>query len=251
MDYTGDRAAVLAIAKGETEIKGIPEKPITSAQRASEVWPPPAGFTVAEAQSYLDKGGWRALYNEAYGYVGNDLGNRPGTNDGSDFIGRGFIQITGRHNYKDIGRRMGLDFIKNPDLLNEKDISARAAITFMQRGGSPKDLESALVSVGGIKEGWPKKRRFYAEFKQLEAEGKLKLQSTNLEHGGIILGKKAESASKNISRYASYESGSEGSLTVVIPGSNTTIINKTSQVAASIGSGGSGENSYEFLEFIG
>ena len=166
MNYTGDLAAVLAIAKGETNIKGIPEQPITSAQRASEVWPPPAGFTVAEAQSYLDKGGWRALYNEAYGYSGNDLGNRPGTNDGSDFIGRGFIQITGRGNYEDIGRRMGLDFIKNPDLLNERDISARAAITFMMRAGSPKDIESALASVGGIKEGWPKKRRYYAEFKQ-------------------------------------------------------------------------------------
>ena len=55
----------------------------------------------------------------------------------------------------------------------------------------------------------------------------------------------------DVSQYASYESGSEGSLTVVIPGSNTTIINKTSQVAASIGSGGSREDSYEFLEFIG
>ena len=175
MNYTGDLAAVLAIAKGETNIKGIPEQPITSAQRASEVWPPPAGFTVAEAQALLDKGGWRALYNEAYGWSGNTLGNRPGTNDGSDFIGRGFIQITGRHNYEDIGRRMGLDFIKNPDLLNERDISARAAITYMMRGGSPKDIESALVAVGGIKEGWPDKRRYYAEFKQQLDSGQLKL----------------------------------------------------------------------------
>lgn len=72
-----------------------------------------------------------------------------------------------------------------------------------------------------------------------------------LEKGGIIASDKMNNMANDISQYASYESGSEGSLTVVIPGSNTTIINKTSQVAASIGSGGSREDSYEFLEFIG
>lgn len=72
-----------------------------------------------------------------------------------------------------------------------------------------------------------------------------------LEKGGIISSNKMSNMANDIGQYASYESGSEGSLTVVMPGSNTTIINKTAQVAASIGSGGSGENSYEFLEFIG
>ena len=71
------------------------------------------------------------------------------------------------------------------------------------------------------------------------------------EKGGIIASDKMNNMANDVSQYASYESGSEGSLTVVIPGSNTTIINKTSQVAASIGSGGSREDSYEFLEFIG
>ena len=197
-NYTGDLAAVLAIAKGESGLKGIPEGRITTAERAAEVWPASkGGFTVAEAQSLLDKGGWRALYNEAYGYKGNDLGNRPGTNDGSDFMGRGFIQITGRHNYTDIGKLVGVDFLKNPDLLNDRDISARAAIAFMQRGGSPKDIESALTSVGGIKEGWPKKRRFYQEFKQQLDSGELKLgqnkpSSPNVEPGS------SQPASSNI-----------------------------------------------------
>ena len=119
MNYTGDMAALLAIAKGESGIKGIPEQPITSAQRASEIW----SISRAEAQQLLDSGGWRALYNEVYGWSGNSLGNRPGTNDGSDFIGRGFIQITGRHNYKDIGDRIGVDFMSNPELLLDKDIA--------------------------------------------------------------------------------------------------------------------------------
>ena len=176
MNYTGDILALLAIAKGESGIKGIPEQPITDAGRASQIW----SISRAEAQQLLDSGGWRALYNEVYGWSGNSLGNRPGTNDGSDFIGRGFIQITGRHNYKDIGNRIGVDFMSNPELLLDKDIAAKATIAFMQRGGSPRDMESALRAVGGIKEGWPKKRGFYEDFKQLASEGKLKLNSAQI-----------------------------------------------------------------------
>ena len=176
MNYTGDILALLAIAKGESGIKGIPEQPITDAGRASQIW----SISRAEAQQLLDSGGWRALYNEVYGWSGNSLGNRPGTNDGSDFIGRGFIQITGRHNYKDIGNRIGVDFMSNPELLLDKDIAAKATIAFMQRGGSPRDMESALRAVGGIKEGWPKKRGFYEDFKQLASEGKLKINSAQI-----------------------------------------------------------------------
>jgi len=163
MNYTGDMAALLAIAKGESGIKGIEEGKVQSAARAAELW----AMTQQEAQQLLDSGGWRALYNEVYGWSGNELGNRPGTNDGSDFIGRGFIQITGRHNYKDIGDRIGVDFMSNPELLMDKDIAAKATIAFMQRGGSPKDMESALRAVGGVQEGWPKKRGFYQEFKAM------------------------------------------------------------------------------------
>ncbi|MEL1232820.1 MAG: glycoside hydrolase family 19 protein, partial [Candidatus Neomarinimicrobiota bacterium] len=176
MNYTGDILALLAIAKGESGIKGIPEQPITDAGRASQIW----SISRAEAQQLLDSGGWRALYNEVYGWSGNSLGNRPGTNDGSDFIGRGFIQITGRHNYKDIGNRIGVDFMSNPELLLDKDIAAKATIAFMQRGGSPRDMESALRAVGGIKEGWPKKRGFYEDFKQLASDGKLKINSAQI-----------------------------------------------------------------------
>lgn len=163
MNYTGDMAALLAIAKGESGIRGIEEGKVQSAARAAEIW----AMSQQEAQQLLDSGGWRALYNEVYGWSGNSLGNRPGTNDGSDFIGRGFIQITGRHNYKDIGDRIGVDFMNNPELLMDKDIAAKATIAFMQRGGSPKDMESALRAVGGIKESWPKKRGFYKEFKAM------------------------------------------------------------------------------------
>ena len=163
MNYEGDMAALLAIAKGESGIKSIEEGKVQSAQRASEIW----SISREEAQQLLDSGGWKALYNDVYGWSGNSLGNRPGTNDGSDFIGRGFIQITGRSNYKRYGDMIGVDFMNNPELLLDKDIAAKATIAYMKDRGNPKDIESSLRAVGGITESWPKKRKFYQEFKSM------------------------------------------------------------------------------------
>ena len=49
---------------------------------------------------------------------GNRMGNRPGTHDGSTFIGRGFSQVTGREGYEKLGAKVGLDLVGNPDLVN-------------------------------------------------------------------------------------------------------------------------------------
>ena len=45
-----------------------------------------------------------------------DLGNTQ-TGDGQRYKGRGFIQCTGRSNYKAITKALGVDFLSNPELL--------------------------------------------------------------------------------------------------------------------------------------
>jgi putative chitinase len=58
-----------------------------------------------------------------------DLGNiQPG--DGVKYKGRGLIQITGRANYKRISDSCGVDFIKNPELLETVDWAAVSAAWF-------------------------------------------------------------------------------------------------------------------------
>ena len=57
------------------------------------------------------------------------LGNvKPG--DGERYKGRGFLQITGRENYRKAGQALGLPLEKRPELAERPDIAAKIAVWF-------------------------------------------------------------------------------------------------------------------------
>ena len=63
----------------------------------------------------------------------SDLGNQ-GRPDGDRFKGRGFIQLTGRSNYRRYGERLGLgnDLIENPEKANDPQIAAELLALFIK-----------------------------------------------------------------------------------------------------------------------
>jgi peptidoglycan L-alanyl-D-glutamate endopeptidase CwlK len=68
-----------------------------------------------------------------------DLGNQ-GPNDGADFRGRGFVQLTGRANYKRCGEMIGMagKLVQKPDLANARQVAANLLTAFI------KDKERAI-----------------------------------------------------------------------------------------------------------
>lgn len=63
-----------------------------------------------------------------------DLGNtQPG--DGVLFKGRGLIQITGRANYIECGKALGLDLESEPELLSRPDLACRSAAWWWRARG--------------------------------------------------------------------------------------------------------------------
>ena len=95
-------------------IKNLTEDIRYSAARMAQVWDNRFASAAAVQAKYGTAPGWQ---NKAFDDIyGNRMGNRPGTSDGSRFIGRGGPQITGRDGYAEIGKRIGVDLVSAPDL---------------------------------------------------------------------------------------------------------------------------------------
>ena len=88
----------------------------------------------------------------------SDLGNtQPG--DGARYHGRGFVQITGRANYRHYGQKLGVDLEGNPDLALDPDVASRVLVQyFWERSVDERALEGDWKGVrravnGGLN-GW-------------------------------------------------------------------------------------------------
>src|SRR5256885_1234413 len=81
------------------------------------------------------------------------LGNtQPG--DGARFHGRGFIQLTGRANYRRYGPRLGLDLEGNPAMALDPKVAAQILATYFMDHGIPSralsgDWKGVRVAVNG------------------------------------------------------------------------------------------------------
>jgi peptidoglycan L-alanyl-D-glutamate endopeptidase CwlK len=88
-----------------------------------------------------------------------NLGNQ-GRPDGERYKGRGFIQLTGRHNDRIYGQRLGVPLEEQPELANDPKIAARILTTFVadkkvaaKYAIFGRDLAEARKLVNGGKHG--------------------------------------------------------------------------------------------------
>ena len=65
------------------------------------------------------------------------LGNKQ-VGDGAKYKGRGYIQLTGRDNYKKAGAALGLPLEAKPDLVEKPEVAAKVAVWYWKNRVAPK-----------------------------------------------------------------------------------------------------------------
>lgn len=101
-----------------------------TAYRLCQVWPR-IFPDVASAEPFAHNP--RFLADRVYG---GRYGNRPGTQDGWTFRGRGLIQLTFRDNYDRIGAAASLDLVSNPDLALDPAYALDCAAAYWRVAGA-------------------------------------------------------------------------------------------------------------------
>lgn len=124
---------------GGFTIPNLTESLAYTAARMAEVWPnrfnrgkDAKGNFIPDASKVTAKygtgAGWQQrAFNDIYG---SRMGNRPGTSDGSTFIGRGGPQWTGRDGYAALERLTGLPAVADPAVAARLDMQPEICAAF-------------------------------------------------------------------------------------------------------------------------
>ena len=123
------------------------------------------------AQAAHETAHFRTLveYADGTAYEGRrDLCNlEPG--DGPRYKGRGIFQLTGRANYRDIGRRIGIDLEADPSRASDPHVSLMTAVTYwtsrgmnaLADGDHPHDVENVTRAINGGLNGYEDRLAYY------------------------------------------------------------------------------------------
>ncbi|MDB5600885.1 MAG: hypothetical protein JWN71_2929 [Xanthobacteraceae bacterium] len=142
-----------AIANVEHECGGFTIPNLTeninyTAARMAAVWPHRFASANVVRERYGTAPGWqRKAFDDIYG---NRMGNRPGTHDGSTYIGRGGPQVTGADGYEAVGARCGLPLKADPELATKPEHQPAILAAFVSWKGLNRFADTGNF-VGGVK----------------------------------------------------------------------------------------------------
>lgn len=129
-----------------------------SGKRLYQVFPGRNGMDSLSEAENIAKGSPRDIADAVYGgeFGKKQLGNiRP--DDGWNFRGRGFIQLTGRGEYEKVGRELGLELGDHPELVATKEVAAKVAVQYWKdkvvAQDAQEDIDKATLIINSAGEG--------------------------------------------------------------------------------------------------
>lgn len=148
------------------------------------------------AQIAHESDGFRTTEEYASGKAYNgreDLGNRPGTQDGVTYKGRGLIQLTGRSNYASMSKKLGVDFVKNPKLAGQFPYAALTAAQYwhdknLNIYADIGDINAITKKINGGYNGLADRKKYYERAKNEVSDTKMaqrRLAELKYPPGGI------------------------------------------------------------------
>jgi predicted chitinase len=100
------------------------------------------------------------------------LGNTK-AGDGARYKGRGYIQLTGRYNYKRAGEALGLPLEEKPELAENPEVAAKVAVWFWQQRVQPKvnnfnDVRAVTKPINPGLNGLQDRKDSFIDFKKFK-----------------------------------------------------------------------------------
>ena len=100
-----------------------------------------------------------------------DLGNTQ-KGDGYKFKGRGYIQVTGRANYSEISKDLKIDFINNPELLEQEVNAMVSALWFwnkrkLNQFADLDDIKTITKKINGGYNGLKERQEYLTQYKKI------------------------------------------------------------------------------------
>lgn len=100
-----------------------------------------------------------------------ELGNKK-VGDGARFKGRGYIQLTGRYNYKRAGKALGLPLEQKPELVEKPEIAAQVAVWFWKDRVQPRvdnfgDTRASTKPINSGLKGLEDRKEKFQDFKSV------------------------------------------------------------------------------------
>lgn len=149
----------------ESNLKPLEENLNYSAQGLRKIFK--KYFSELEAIQYARKP--EAIANRVYA---NRMGNgNESSGDGWKYRGRGFIQLTGKNNYRDITNDTGIDYLNNPELLLTEADAMISALWYWKKNNlnyyaDRDDIQEITKRINGGYNGLAHRRELLENYKE-------------------------------------------------------------------------------------